>query len=255
MHACSLHKKLELIEGSLVDYHTLSPYHYRDTTPGAVKAVFVLKPKRALGSFGSRAAGVIVYAMPNPRVELRRDATDGFFTGLDRQTALALINLNIRCIARVVVEPRFRGIGLATRLVRETMARMHVPIVEALGVMPKVNPFLEKAGMKVYAPRVSARHVQLIEALSVVGIEEDCLVDPDGVQERIDALPPAAQAFLETTINAFLQSHGRRRDMAPGLERTRYVLSKLTSRPAYYVWFNDSMGLIGPMGPISSIGS
>ena len=241
MHACSLHRKLDLIEGSLGDYRALAPYHYRDSTPGAVKAVFVLKPKQALGSFGTRPAGVIVYAMPSPRVELRRDATDGFFIGLDRQTGLALINRNIRCIARVVVEPRFRGIGLATRLVRETMARMNVPIVEALGVMPKVNPFLEKAGMKVYAPRIPVRHVQLLEALSAVGIEEDQLVDPDGVQGQIDALSRPALGFLETAVHRFLQSHGRRRLMSPGLERTRYILSKLTSRPAYYIWLNPNL--------------
>lgn len=246
MHDCSLHRKLDLVEGSLRDYHALAPYHYRDSTPGGVKAVFVLKPNRALGSFGTRPAGVIVYTMPNPRVELRRDATNGVFVGFDRQTGLALINRNIRCIARVIVEPRFRGIGLATRLVRETMTRMKVPIIEALGVMPKTNPFLEKAGMKVYAPRIPIRHVQLIEAFSTVGIEEDQLVDPRSVQDGIEALPRQALDFLDVAIHKFLQSHGRRRLMPPGLERTRYILSKLTSRPAYYIWFNPNLEVSTP---------
>lgn len=246
MHACSLHRKLNLTEGTLDDYHKLASYHYCDSTPVAVKAVFVMRPKRALGSFGTKPAGVIVYAMPNPRVELRRAATDGFFAGFDRQAELALINHNIRCIARVVIEPRFRGIGLATQLVHETMGRMNVPIVEALGVMPKVNPFLEKAGMTVYPPRLPLHHVELIEALSAVGIEEDRLTDARGVQERLDTLPRSASDFLETSIRRFLKSHGRRRLMRPGLERTRYIVSKLTSRPAYYIWFNPNLEVMLP---------
>ena len=246
MHTCSLHKKLTLTEGALDDYHALAPYHYRDATPVAVKAVFVLRPKRAMGSFGTKPAGVIVYAMPNPRVELRRAATDGVFTGFDRQTVLAMINHNIRCIARVVVEPRFRGIGLATRLVRETMERMRVPIIEALGVMPKINPFLEKAGLKVYPPRIPVHHVELIEALSAVGIEEDRLTDPGGVQETLDALPPSARDLVETSIHGFLKAHGRRGLMRPGLERTRYIAGKLTTRPAYYIWFNPHLEVTMP---------
>ena len=86
--------------------------------------------------------------MPNPRIELRTLATKGAFRGLDRQTELELLNRHVRCIARVIVEPRFRGIGLAVRLVRETMPMLNVAIIEALGVMPRVNPFLERAGLR-----------------------------------------------------------------------------------------------------------
>ena len=168
---CSVHAKLEVVAGEAADYASLAAYHYRDERPTAIKAVFLLRPKRPLGSFGTQPAGVIVYGMPNPRVALRRVATNGLFAGLDRQTELALINRNVRCIARVIIEPRFRGIGLATRLVRETLARMETPIIEALAVCGAVNPFLERAGMTAFAPRSDAYHAELIEALSAVGIE------------------------------------------------------------------------------------
>jgi hypothetical protein len=234
-------RSLELVPGDWGDYEQLAAYHYRQERPVAVKAVYVLRPSRPLGSFGRRVAGVIVYTMPNPRVELRTVATGGRFAGLDRQTELSLLNRSVRCIARVIVEPRLRGIGLATRLVRETLPAMNVPIVEALGIMPRVNPFLERAGMTVFEPRVPVEHVKLIEAFSAVRIEEGDLVSPEIVQDRLDELTGPCTAFIERHIAEFLRSHGVRRTMPSGPERTRYLLGKLTHRPSYYIWFNPRM--------------
>jgi hypothetical protein len=241
MRTCSIARELELVPGDLSDYEQLAFCHYRQERPVAVKAVYVLRPVRPLGSFGRRPAGVIVYTMPNPRVELRTVATEGRFAGFDRQTELSLLNRSIRCIARVIIEPRLRGIGLAGRLVRETMPMMNVPIVEALGVMPLVNPFLERAGMKPFEPRVPVEHVKLIEALSAVGVEEGDLVSPALVQTRLDELTGRRTAFIERYTAEFLKSHGTRRTMPPGIERTRYILGKLTHRPVYYIWLNPSM--------------
>lgn len=246
MSICSLHSKLEIVEGDMADYRALAAYHYREEKPVAVQAVFTLRPKTSRGMLGSTPAGVVVYCAPNPRVELRTVATNGAFAELDKQTQLALINRNIRCIARLIIEPRFRGVGLATRLVRETMPRMEVPIIEALGVMPQVNPFLERAGMQVFAPRTPLAHVQLVEAFSAVGVEADQLIDPEAVQEKIDALGWPAIDFLETRIAQFMKSHGTRRAMLPGLERTRYILNKLTQRPTYYIWFHPDLEVTMP---------
>ncbi len=215
-------------------------HHYRQGAPVAVKAVYAQRPSNRWARSGERRGG-IVYTMPNPRVELRTIATGGMFAGLDRHTELELLNRSVRCIARVIVEPRLRGIGLASRLVRETMPRMDVMIVEALGVMPRVNPFLEKAGMRAFEPRVPVEHVTLIEALGAVRVEEADLVSPEVVQARFDALSGAQAVFVEHHIAEFLKGHGTRRSMPPGIERTRYVLGKLTHRPSYYLWLNPSM--------------
>jgi hypothetical protein len=246
MHMCSLHRRLEIVTGDLADYQQLACYHYRGGLPVGVKAVYAVKPTVPIGSLHRKPVGVIVYAMPVPRVELRNVATGGIFKGLDRQTQLTLINRNIRCISRVVIEPRLRGIGLATRLVRETMPQVGVPIVEAVGVMPLVNPFLEHAGMKTFAPRLRLEHVELIEAFSVAGIEEEELIDPAEVQKKLDALPRSAADFVEAHVRRFLRSHGKRWAMPPGIERTHYVLNRLTERPAYHIWFHPTLEVTLP---------
>ena len=236
MTGCNVTKRLQVVRGSLDDYKQLCHFHYRDSRLGPFQAIYTLKVKAA-------TAGVIVYTMPSCGLELRNVATGNIFTGFDRATRMSLINKNIRCIGRVIIEPRFRGLGLASRLVRETMAKMAVPIVEAAAVMGLVNPFFEKAGMKAYKAATPTRCIRLIEALSLVGIEQDLLIDSQKVQRSLDSLEQSEADFIEREIKRFLQSYGKRAKISPGPERIGFVLSKLTHRPVYYIWFNPNMKL------------
>jgi hypothetical protein len=191
--------------------------------------------------------------MPAAGAQMRNVATGGVFAGLDKCTRLKLIGKNIRTISRVIIEPRFRSLGLAARLVKETMPIMGVPFIEALAVMGRVNPFFEKAGMTKYEPPVSASNVRLIEAFSSVGIEEKDLIDPQLVQQKLNSMldtrsspAPASRRqgmfdFIEREVSLFLHGFGQRRLMPPGIERTRFVLSKLTDRPVYYLWRNPNL--------------
>ncbi len=245
MQNCSICKKLRIIRGCLDDYKQLAHYHYLNNQPGPSAAIFALKPVPELaGASHTKTVGVIVYTMPSPSLELRNVATNNFFAGFDKSTQLALFNKNIRCISRVIIEPRFRGLGLASRLVRQTMPEMNVPVIEAMAVMGLVNPFFEKAGMKAYTANMPVRCIQLIEALSIVGIEQRELIHPQRVQRKLNQLPAPKAKFIELEIRRFLQSYGKRRNSQPGLERTRYILSKLTFRPLYYIWFNPRYSIL-----------
>lgn len=245
MRSCSITKKLEIVSGCRDDYRRLAHYHYRDSHLGPYVAIFAIRPTKALcNSSGTGTIGVIVYTMPSPGLELRGVATANFFAGFDRATRLALINKNIRCIGRVVIEPRFRGLGLASRLVCETMPKMNVPVVEAMAVMGLVNPFFEKAGMTAYTAKIPARCVQLIEAFSTVGIEKAQLINSRKVQSKLDRLKREKAEFIELQIKRFLQSYGKRRYMSPGPGRTEFVLSRLTARPVYYIWFSSKVSKV-----------
>jgi len=93
--------------------------------------------------------------------------------------------------------------------------------------------------MRTYTAKMPARCVQLTEAFSMVGIEDPELIDPEKVQRKLAGLSDDQAEFIERQINSFLHSYGcRRRNMQTGPKRTRYILSKLTARPVYYIWFN-----------------
>ena len=131
--------------------------------------------------------------LPAMAVEMRNVALGGILSASSQRDKLSFINNNIRNISRVVLEPRFRGLGLAAWLVRETLPLVNVPIVEAMAVMGHVNPFFERAGMKAYEAKEPLRCVQLIEAFSAVGITKEILIDPRAVQKKLDALPKQAK--------------------------------------------------------------
>jgi len=239
MQNCSLCSQLQLAPATTQDYRQLARYHYLDGDPGPIVATFALKPVSGLARvLRSQPVGIIVYALPIPEMRLRSLATRSLFSGFDRSTKTALINKTICRIARVIIDPRFRGLGLATRLVRETMPKLNVPVIEALAVMGKVNPFFEKAGMQPFTAPLSPPTVEFLEAMCMVGIPETEFVDPRKVQEKLDMLSPAEAGLIESSAKRFLKGHGDRLNMPPGLNRTRYILSRIAFAPVYYIWFN-----------------
>jgi hypothetical protein len=249
MDTCTVTRNLRIFPGTREDYESLSHYHYREPNMGPYAAIFAFKGKFRTATM-LETVGVIVYSMPTAGSSLRNIATGGIFAGLDKGTRLALINKNIRTISRVIIEPRFRSLGLAVRLVRETMPIMNVPFVEALAVMGRANPFFEKAGLTRYDAPMSPSCVRLIEAFSAVGVDEQDLIDPAVVQNHLSLLVTRRSnrgeheaQFIEDEIMRFLQSYGQRRLMQPGIERTRFILSKLTDSPVYYLWKNPNAEL------------
>jgi hypothetical protein len=336
MDTCTVTKNMQVVEGTRADYESLSHYHYRESHLGPCAAIFALKgkfrtahntisPQLYVGGFNPQdtrseatglfrkpgglpeTIGVIIYSMPTAGAQMRNIATGGIFAGLDRTTQIKLINKNIRTISRVIIEPRFRSLGLAVRLVKETMPLLDVPFIESLAVMGRANPFFEKAGLTRFDAPILASCVRLIEAFSVVGVDEEDLIDAALVQQKLDlmigaqchcerseailkhSMRPAfvtpakagvqkasqldsyvttsevegsvkiylstrlrlarndsrdsAAEFIESEMVRFLKSYGRRRLMQPGIERTRFILNKLTDRPVYYLWRNPQVEL------------
>jgi hypothetical protein len=252
MDACTITQNLKIVPGTRADYESLSHYHYCETSMGPYAPIFAIKGKFRTAT-KLETVGVIVYSMPTAGAQMRNIATAGIFAGLDKGTRLKLINSNIRTISRVIIEPRFRSLGLAVRLVKETMPAMNVPFIEALAVMGRANPFFEKAGMTRYYSPMSPSCVRLIEAFSVVGIDERDLIDSALVQKKLDRVQifperctlnaERCSDFIEGEMARFLQSYGRRRLMPPGIVRTRFILSKLTDSPLYYLWRNPNVEL------------
>ena len=236
---CTVTKYLEIVCGGLAEYNYLSRFHYRQNFACPHVAIYVMKDMHPARARVAGVVGVIVYTMPAPQVALRNAATGGVFCGFgDQRLQLQMVNKYVRCISRVIIEPRYRGLGLASWLVVETMPRLGVAVIEAMAVMGAVHPFFEKAGMKRYEAKPTAGGVQLIEALGMVGINEQEFIDPQRVQDKFDSLTGCEADFIEQQIAGFLQHYGKRSRMAGGIERTRYVLGKLNPRPVYYIWFN-----------------
>jgi hypothetical protein len=237
---CTVLDQLEITGAIPADYRQLCPYHYRENSLGPYCSMYAIRDRNKGQRLHSGIVGVIVYKMPSPNVEMRNIATGGLFSGYgDRRLKLQMVNRNVRCISRVIISPRYRGLGLASWLVRKTLPLVAVPIVESLAVMGKVNPFFQRAGMTPHSAKVSRRIVEMRQALEMIGIEEQTTVDPSATYNQIANLPADQKHFIDSQLKRFLQAYGKRRDMPDNVEKIRFVLSRLGQRPVYYIWFNN----------------
>lgn len=154
---CSLVREMRVEEGTREDYEKLAAFHYRDSR-GLVwsQKIFVLKR-------GDELCGVIVYRSPAIHTYGRKAA-------LGRTLTIQEVNRDLTCIARVVVHPKYRTIGLGVKLVRETLTLAGKPYVETTAVMVRYNPFFERAGMtKIAESKPNPAIVEGVEKLRHVG--------------------------------------------------------------------------------------
>jgi hypothetical protein len=231
---CSISKNLVIERAPRRAYEQLARWHYRSSRLGPYSAIFGARHQGA-----ARWAAVIVYSMPaiNSRMRARVMANrGGDIPAGSTEERIKWLNENVRCISRVVVEPRYRGIGLAARLVRETLPLAGVPIVEALAVMGQVNPFFEKAGMTRFDCSASDFQPRLAHVLEMLGIARWQFIDPPAVHQQLERLSGELRLLAEAEIRLFMKPYVKVRNMPHSLERTRFFLSRLFARPVYYLW-------------------
>lgn len=154
--ACSVYRTIIIEKGDLDDYRKLSRFHYRTKNHGKPENLRIKECYKLL--FGDQLIGVIVYSPSYLNLKPRNMVFGKryVYTPGDLYTA-HLINEEIARICRVVIHPKFRGIGLGAYLVRKTMPKLNVKVVEALAVMARYNPFFEKAGMAKVDYRINRR--------------------------------------------------------------------------------------------------
>jgi len=233
---CSPLKDVTLTPGTVADYQSLSRYHYRDAKLGPIAGIWTLRQASSYCWSEREVVGVIVYTYPAPNVAARNMATGGWFQGGDNISNLRRLNRSLRCISRVIIEPRWRGLGLATWLVQETLPLVDVPMVESMALMGRFHPFLERAGMRRFDPPENPNAVALRLGLATLWIEPELWHDPRAVQARIDAMNDSRRALIDSLMGRFLGAFGCRRKMPPGVERTAFVLEKLSLRWSYFLW-------------------
>ena len=143
---CSIFKGVKIEKGIIEDYTKLSRFHYKTKGKDESAGLRLKDCYRLL--FNDKLIGVIVYSRSYLNLKARNMVFGEryVYTPGDLHKA-RLINEEIARISRVVVHPKFRGIGLGAFLVRETLPLVKAKVVEVLAAMAKYNPFFEKAGM------------------------------------------------------------------------------------------------------------
>ena len=152
--------------GTFADYRALEHFHYAPGRPaapvGVWRVVYVPSSGRrdrnnsqfSIGNFQfsiERLIAVGVLAFPTPSSRARERTLQ--LCGPRYGPKLAFVNAHVRTIARVIVHPQFRGLGVAARLVRRICDECPTRYVEAFAAMGEVHPLFERGGMRRVPPQ------------------------------------------------------------------------------------------------------
>lgn len=145
--------------GTTHDLRSLAERHYLGNDP--------FPPERVIVAVESGVdVGVLAVSRPTLNGQWRRKLP-GF---ADRANHVSWINDNVRTISRVIVAIDYRGLGVATALVRQYLLNPLTPITEAIAAMGHVSPFFERAGMTLLGEVRAARDDRLRSALTSLGV-------------------------------------------------------------------------------------
>lgn len=190
-----------------------------------------------------RPVAVLVESLPSLSCRLRDAALSGRYAPLPARLRARLLNAEVHCISRVIMDPRYRGIGLAVRLVRHALATATTPYTEALAAMGAANPFFEKAGMAAYQRPPHPHDERLSAALSACGTSDHALLRVRTWDQVLQGLETQRHAWLTRELarwyrSAIGRSAGSSRDPD---DQFRAAQHKLCSRPVYYLYANPGV--------------
>jgi ABC-type transport system involved in cytochrome c biogenesis ATPase subunit/GNAT superfamily N-acetyltransferase len=144
--SCSVCRNVRIEQGTIEDYEKLKRFHYRSKNRNRAENPRLKDCFKLL--YGEELIGVIVYSGSHLNLKPRNIVFGERYVYTPGDLSKArLINEEIARITRVVIHPKFRGIGLGELLVRETLPKVDAKVVEVLAVMARYNPFFERAGM------------------------------------------------------------------------------------------------------------
>ncbi len=133
--------RINIVPGTRDDLLALQAHHYNTGEPATIAAVL-----RA--NWYDTLAGVLVVSYPTLNADWRSAAFGPGFKLSCKGDLARKTNKHVRSISRVIVEPRFRGLGIATHLVRHYLASPLTACTEAVSVLNAFIPLFERAGMR-----------------------------------------------------------------------------------------------------------
>ena len=230
----SLIRQMRIEQGSLADYKALAHFHYLHGQPAGNKHIFRLMYREEI-------IGVILYTISFLNLSLRNQLFPEY------KSNTARVNSEILRISRVIIHPKYRGVGLAAELVRRTMPLCNVRIIETVAAMASYNPFFEKAGMtKAGKMEFNKSQQEMILFCQRLGINVDLLWNKEFRKQFLNGLTAVQMQQLIKILEDQAKtlagiSSNRSREFVEKLQQGQVdeILSKaLPVERVYLYWLN-----------------
>jgi ABC-type ATPase with predicted acetyltransferase domain len=154
---CTVAQDVEIVETDKREYHKLAYLHYRNHKIPAPLKIFSMKLK-------GETIGVIAYMYPSISSSGRKKVV-GYSPKLEE------LNKEWATVGRVIIHPKYRSIGLGSRIVEDTLPLVGRRHIELIAVMAQYSPFAERAGMqRVLLTQPSERIVNALNKIKELGL-------------------------------------------------------------------------------------
>jgi GNAT superfamily N-acetyltransferase len=232
-------KNCVTVEGSKRDLDILAKYHYQPPLNMPITRVYKLIGTGSYRDVYPDPLSVVAYIQPLPECSGRTKATSGYFHQYESHADnLRLLNQCVLYLSRLITDPRFLRRGLATKLVKESLELLDIPIVETMTPIDFTNQLYQNCGFELYYMAAPLKYKRLLNAFRQVGVTLTETTSPQLVEMRLSSLPRTMSNYIETEITHFLGGFRNADRFVPGLERTKYILTKIPPPEAYLIWFN-----------------
>jgi ABC-type lipoprotein export system ATPase subunit len=246
----SLVHEMQIEQATKEDYEYLKGFHYLQGNPAAVKHRFKL-------TYKGETIGIIVYTLSFRSLYYRNQLFPEYKNNIQK------VNSEILRISRVIIHPKFRGIGLAQVLVRETMPQVNARIVECVAAMAKYNPFLEKAGM-ILAGKMKLQPDQkkLLTLIESTGGKVSLLHNKALCKAFLNNLNPSQMSELQNILMQNISdvggsSPGRMAQLQRNMDEGNFsetLIDLLPVERCYLYWVNPSYREKAAVGCHSQVG-
>jgi GNAT superfamily N-acetyltransferase len=184
-----------------------------------------------------------MFGYPHLLLSARGKVLPQFSASRIRTGGAAGLNRDVRLLQRVVVDPRYRGVGIARRLIRHGLAQVDIPYVECVAQMGEFSDFLLNAGF-VHAGEIAAPPaVQVLTRFAGRhGIELARLIDARSRRALMKSLPARVAAALARKLDSVARSRiqtgfgSLRKHLRFSEPLLRKALARLHAHPAYFLW-------------------
>ncbi len=184
---CTVARSVQISEADKREYSKLAYLHYRNHKIPAPLKIFSMKLE-------GETIGVIAYVYPSISSSGRRRVV-GYSPKIEE------LNREWATIGRVIVHPKYRSIGLGSKIIEETLPHVGRRHIELIAVMAQYSPFAERAGMqRVLLTQPSKRIVNALNRIKETGLNPALLssrlhnerklkeLDEEGVEQLKEAL-------------------------------------------------------------------
>jgi DNA polymerase elongation subunit (family B)/ABC-type lipoprotein export system ATPase subunit len=178
--------------GTKEDYEKLKKFHYRQARLGALKKVYKCTYKNEL-------VGVIVIAYPHLALKGRNIALNNKIAKMTKENC-DFINQKIDYVARVIVLPKYRGIGLSYYFLKEYFKLTDATYVETVAVMANYNPFFEKAGMTRIDVDLDDKRETSVKVLEQFGFRVDLMSSTTYIRQTFNKLSEEDKAKVRDIV-------------------------------------------------------